>query len=134
MRNRVPALVVAALALAILPTGGAFAVDPTPSPSQSQTPTPVATPTPTVPPAPNKPRTCSIRQAASSPNLAYFYGYAMNANTGEVYLNIRGDVQTPSASVLKVVTAAAAITTLPTDYSATTTVLTVPSEPGTLVL
>ncbi|MFM6977234.1 MAG: D-alanyl-D-alanine carboxypeptidase/D-alanyl-D-alanine-endopeptidase, partial [Micrococcales bacterium] len=47
---------------------------------------------------------------------------------------IRGDVQTPSASVLKVVTAAAAITTLPTDYSATTTVLTVPSEPGTLVL
>lgn len=58
----------------------------------------------------------------------------MNAKTGEVYLNIRGDKQTPSASVLKVVTAAAAISTLPTDYSATTTVLSVPNEPGTIVL
>jgi D-alanyl-D-alanine carboxypeptidase/D-alanyl-D-alanine-endopeptidase (penicillin-binding protein 4) len=58
----------------------------------------------------------------------------MNARTGEVYLNIRGDQQTPSASVLKVVTAAAAISTLPVDYSATTTVLTLPNEPGTIVL
>ena len=102
MQNRVPALVVAVLVMAILPTGSAFAVDPTPSPSQSQTPTPVVTasPTPTVTAVPNKPRTCSIRQVASSANLAYFYGYAMNANTGEVYLNIRGDQQTPSASVM----------------------------------
>ena len=133
MRIRSTALA-AALVLALLPAGGAFAVDPTPSPSQSQTPTPLATPTPTATPIPNKPRSCSIRQAATSPNLAYFYGYAVNAKTGEVYLNIRGDQQTPSASVLKVVTAAAAISTLPKDYSATTTVLTVPSEPGTLVL
>lgn len=134
MRIRATALVGAALALALLPAAGAFAVDPTPSPSQSQTPTPVATPTPSVPPVPNKPHTCSIRKAATAANLAYFYGYAVNAITGEVYLNIRGDQQTPSASVLKVVTAAAAISTLPADYTATTTVLSVPDEPGTLVL
>jgi D-alanyl-D-alanine carboxypeptidase/D-alanyl-D-alanine-endopeptidase (penicillin-binding protein 4) len=138
MRNRFLALVGTALSLALLPGGNALAVDPTPSPSQSQTPTttPSATqiPTPTPTPTPNKPKSCSIRQAATSANLAYFYGYAVNAKTGEVYLNVRGEQQTPSASVLKVVTAAAAISTLPTDYSATTTVLSVPNEPGTLVL
>lgn len=138
MRNRSLALVGAALALVLLPSGGVFAADPTPSPSQSQTPTttPSATPTasPSLPPVPNKPRSCSIRQAATSPNLAYFYGYAVNAITGEIYLNVRGEEQTPSASVLKVVTAAAAISTLPVDYTAKTTVLSVPNEPGTLVL
>lgn len=138
MRIQVAALLIAALALA--PAGSALAVDPTPSPSQSQSPTttpsatPVSTPTPTPPPVPNPPHSCSIRKAATSANLAHFYGYAVNAITGEVYLNIRGEEQTPSASVMKVVTAAAAISTLPTDYSATTTVLAVPDEPGTLVL
>lgn len=134
MRKPILAIASAVLALAVLPAGGAIAADPTPSPSQSQTPTPVTTPTPTAAPIPNKPHSCSIREAANSKNLAYFYGYAINANTGEVYLNIRGDQQTPSASVMKVVTAAAAISTLPTDYSATTTVLTVANEPGTIVL
>lgn len=135
---RILGLTAAALAIAILPAGGAFAVDPTPSPSQSQSPTttatPTASPTPSVAPVPNKPRTCSIRKAATSSNLAHFYGYAINAVTGEVYLNIRGEEQTPSASVMKVVTAAGAIATLPATYQAATSVLAVPSEPGTLVL
>lgn len=142
MRTRSLALVTAAMLMAVLPAGGATAANPTPSPSQSQTPTPsisttptpTLAPTPTPVPTPNKPHSCSIRAAASSKNLAYFYGYAMNAITGEVYLNVRGDQQTPSASVMKVVTAAAAITTLPTDYSANTSVLSVASEPGTIVL
>ena len=142
MRTRSLALVTAAMLMAVLPAGGATAANPTPSPSQSQTPTPsiTATPTPTLAPTPTpvptpkKPHSCSIRAAASSKNLAYFYGYAMNVITGEVYLNVRGDQQTPSASVMKVVTAAAAITTLPTDYSANTTVLSVAGEPGTIVL
>ena len=41
---------------------------------------------------------------------------------------------TPSASVLKVLTAAAAIVTLPPTYRATTKVLSVPGQPGTIVL
>lgn len=123
---------VAALAASLLSAGSAQAVDPTPSPSQSQTPTITPSPTPT--PTPNKPRTCSVRKAATAGDLAYFYGYAVNARTGQVYLNIRGDQQTPSASVMKVVTAAAAITTLPSNYQAKTIVWSVPSEPGTIVL
>ncbi len=140
MRKRLLALSVAALTVTALPAGSAYAVDPTPSPSQSQSPTttpsatPSVTPTPTPTPTPNKPRTCSIRKVATAADLAYFYGYAVNARTGEVYLNIRGDVQTPSASVMKVVTAAAAIATLPTTYQAQTTVWSVPTEPGTIVL
>lgn len=129
----------ALLALSLLaPAASTYAADPTPSPSQSQTPTttptPSATPTPTPPPVPNKPHSCSIRSAASSRDLAYFYGYAVNAKTGEVYLNIRGDVQTPSASVMKVVTAATAMTVLPPEYQAKTSVWSVPSQPGTVVL
>lgn len=134
MRTRILALAGAAMSLALLPAGGAFAVDPTPSPSQSQSPTPTPTASATPTPVPNRPKSCSIRQAATSANLAHFYGYAMNAKTGEVYLNIRGEEQTPSASVLKVVTAAIAISTLPSDYSTSTKVYSVPSEPGTLVL
>jgi len=130
----------ALVALSLVPSSSAYAVDPTPSPSQSQSPTttptatPTATPTPTPTPTPNKPHSCSVRSAANASDLAYFYGYAVNAKTGQVYLNLRGEQQTPSASVMKVVTAAAAISTLPTTYQAQTTVWSVPSEPGTLVL
>ena len=49
-------------------------------------------------------------------------------------LNVRGTEATPSASVLKVVTAAAALVTLPADYRAQTKVFTVPGQPGTIVL
>ena len=58
----------------------------------------------------------------------------MNAKTGEVYANIRGDEQTPSASVMKVFTAAAALETMSTQYTATTRVFTIPSQPGVIVL
>ena len=67
-------------------------------------------------------------------DLAYFQGYVMNATTGQVYANIRGDQQTPSASVMKSLTAAAAIQVLSPDYQATTRVYSVPSEPGTVVI
>lgn len=69
-----------------------------------------------------------------SQDLAYFYGYVMNANTGEVYASVRGEEQTPSASVMKVVTAQAAIQALDRSYAATTRVYSVPSQPGVVVL
>lgn len=137
-----------AAAFVLLATVPAQAANPTPSPSQSQTPTTsatptptgsgtptaTATPTPTPVPTPNKPHSCSIHAAMNQTNLAYFYGYVMNANTGQVYANLRGDEQTPSASVMKVMTASAAIAAISPDYQATTRVLAVPSEPGTVVL
>lgn len=103
---------------------------PTVSASAAVTATPSASPTVT----PNKPKTCSIRAAATSRDLAYFYGYAMNATTKQVYLNVRGDTQTPSASVLKVYTAAAALEMLSPQYTATTRVFTLPDQPGVIVL
>ena len=67
-------------------------------------------------------------------DLAYFYGYVMNATTKQVYANVRGTQQTPSASVMKSLTAAAAIQVLSPDYQATTRVYSVPSEPGTVAI
>lgn len=58
----------------------------------------------------------------------------MNASTGQVYANIRGDEQTPSASVMKVVTAAAALNVLDTAYVASTRVYMVPDQPGVVVI
>ena len=109
---------------------------PTPTASPSVTATSTATPTPTPTPTPvaNKPRSCNIRAVINSKDLGYFYGYVMNANTGQVYANVRGDEQTPSASVMKVVTAAAAMTTLDPSYSATTKVYVLPDQPTTVVL
>ena len=58
----------------------------------------------------------------------------MNATTGQVYANIRGDEQTPSASVMKVMTAAAAMATLDSAYVANTRAFTLPDQPGVVVL
>lgn len=110
------------------------AVTPSATPTLSATPNPTASPTPTPTPVANKPRSCSIRAVVNSKDLGQFYGYVMNATTGQVYANIRGDEQTPSASVMKVVTAAAAMTTLEPNYSATTKVYVLTDEPTTVVL
>jgi len=114
------ALVIPALVVSLsLPAG---AVDVTPSP----TPTPV-------PVLPNL-GTCSASNATSSASLGKFYAYVQDVTTGKVLLDINGSEATPSASVLKVLSVAAALTHLPANYFATTRVLTVPSEPGTIVL
>ena len=129
---------VVALCLGGLQSASAATPSPTPVPAPTSTPTssssPALTPKPTPTPTPNKPKTCSIRSAATSRDLAHFYGFVMNAKTGEVYANIRGDEQTPSASVMKVFTAAAALETMSTQYTATTRVFTIPSQPGVIVL
>jgi len=114
------ALVIPALVVSLsLPAG---AVDVTPSP----TPTPV-------PVLPNL-GTCSASSATSSASLGKLYAYVQDVTTGKVLLDINGSEATPSASVLKVLSVAAALTHLPPTYFATTRVLTVPSEPGTIVL
>ena len=87
--------------------------------------------------------TCTpIKKELSAAKLGKLYAYAVDITTGKVLVNVRSNQQTPSASVMKTITAAAAIKfivkprlvaeALP--YRATTSVLTVPEEPGTLVL
>jgi D-alanyl-D-alanine carboxypeptidase/D-alanyl-D-alanine-endopeptidase (penicillin-binding protein 4) len=140
--KRLALFATAAFVLSLMQPANAATPSPTPVPSPtvstSATATPTATPSvtakPTPTPTPNKPKTCSIRAAATSRDLAHFYGYAMNATTGQVYLNVRGDEQTPSASVMKVYTAAAALEMLSPQYTATTRVFTLPDQPGVIVL
>ena len=78
--------------------------------------------------------TCSAKQAIEQPALGKFYAYVVDVTTGKVLLDVNGADSTPSASVLKVLSVSAALTHLPETYVATTRVLTVPSEPGTIVL
>ena len=115
---------VAPLALISI-SNSATAVSPSPSPSTS--------PSPSVSALPNT-GTCSAKSAISQAALGKFYGYVVDVTTGKVLLNVNGEEATPSASVLKVLSVAAALTHIPPTYTATTKVLTVPGEPGTLIL
>ncbi len=141
-RNALVALVAAVM---LAPTPSAWSA-PTPSPvatpGATQTPSPSATSTPTQTPGPTStPRPyptadapCSAASVSRSKALGKFYAHVVDAETGRVLLDIRGTEQTPSASVLKVVTAATAMVHLPANYTAKTTVHLVPSEPGTIAL
>ncbi|MEY4042898.1 MAG: hypothetical protein RL529_465 [Actinomycetota bacterium] len=134
---------VATLSLALFSSPALAA--PTPSPSETTSPSPVASPsattsaTPTPTATPRVPPTgpfpaCSASKALASKSLGKLYAYVINADTGKVLVNLRGSETTPSASVLKVLTASAAIVTLPPTYKAVTKVFTVPGLPGTIVL
>lgn len=134
---------VAASVLVLALAAPAIAVDPTPSPTPSPTPTasptPVASATPTSIPSrppsiPNQPNSCSAASAISQSALGQFYAYVVDANSGRVLLDIRGNESTPSASVLKVLSVAAGLSYLPATYTSSTRVFTVPSQPGTIVL
>ena len=140
---RIPTALFAVTSLSVaLLSGPAFAA-PTPSPSETTSPSPTATASPSATPSPSPtqriPPTgpfppCSAGKALTSSALGKLYGYVINADTGKVLIDVRGSEATPSASVLKVLTAAAAIVTLPPTYRATTKVLSVPGQPGTIVL
>ena len=115
-----------AAGLALTLSGGisnpsAFAVDETISNSVRQYPT-----------GPFKP--CSAAKTVKQPALGKFYAYAIDAVTGRVLVDVRGSESTPSASVLKVLTAASAMTNLPATYRAETKIYSTASEPGTIIV
>lgn len=113
------------------PTASIAVGEPNPS---TPTPTPTSTPTQTPKPYPTPGAPCSAAAAVKSKDLGKLYAYVIDAQTGRVLLDIRGQEQTPSASVLKVVTAATAMEYLPSDYTAKTSVYSLPNDPTTLVL
>ncbi|TFD52960.1 D-alanyl-D-alanine carboxypeptidase/D-alanyl-D-alanine-endopeptidase [Cryobacterium frigoriphilum] len=107
-------------------------------------PTATATPTPTVTVDPDRPvpaaattasrlRTCSVAGLAADGRLANFQGQVRNSATGEVLFDRGGTTPGATASVMKVLTSAAALSVLGPDYRATTTVM-VGTEPGQVVL
>ena len=83
-----------------------------------------------------------ISQELKAPKLGKLYAYAVDLTTNKVLVNVRSNEQTPSASVMKTITNAAAIKFIvkPREvaalepYVATTSVLINPAEPGTLIL
>ena len=78
-------------------------------------------------------RTCSINTAAGDGRLMALKGAVMNANTGEVLFSREGDVPNRTGSVLKLLTASAAVGVLGADYRLSTTVVEGPT-PSSIVL
>ena len=84
-------------------------------------------------PEPTRLRTCSINAAAGDGRLMALTGAVMNANTGEVLFSREGEVPNRTGSVLKLLTASAAVGVLGADYRLTTTVVEGPT-PSSIVL
>jgi D-alanyl-D-alanine carboxypeptidase/D-alanyl-D-alanine-endopeptidase (penicillin-binding protein 4) len=101
--------------------------------SATPTPTPVARAVPAAPAPAARLRTCSVAEAASDGRLEQFQARVVNATTGEVLYDRGGDVASRTASVLKVLTSAAALSVLGPDHRLATTVVR-GAEPGQVVL
>lgn len=91
-------------------------------------PTAVASPTatasrPTVTKAATVARTCSVASAAQDARLANFQGRVVNARTGEVLFDRKGTKASRAASVMKVLTSAAALKVLGPDHRLVTRVV-----------
>ena len=144
-RRHPRALVATALTVAfvVLGTGSLFAgvavgsAEPVAVPTP--TPTPTATPEPDPRPVPDELvaaqgiRSCSIDALARDGRLRELSGSVVNADTGEILFDRAADRPVRTASVLKVLTAAAALATLGPDHRLTTRVVD-GVEPGTVVL
>lgn len=89
---------------------------------------PVATRTAALAPTPTKTtktvaRTCSVSRAANDARLANFQGRVINARTGEVLFDRKGAKASRAASVMKVLTSAAALQVLGPDHRLITRVV-----------
>ena len=80
-----------------------------------------------------EPVACTANKAIKQKTLGKFHAYVINVDTGAVLVDVLGKELTPSASVIKTLTAVAALQKLPLEYRAVTQVLSVPTEPSTLV-
>ncbi|NNC12986.1 D-alanyl-D-alanine carboxypeptidase [Planctomonas sp. JC2975] len=116
-------------------TSPASALGAGPSASPSATPTATATtrPAPTASAAASKIRTCSVDSYASASGFGTLEAQVVNATTGEVLYDRNGSNPAPTASVLKMLTAAAAFSILGPDYRVPTTVVK-GSQPGQVVV
>jgi len=137
-RRRLWAIVAGAAAFLLLGSGAVFAGVATASTPTAAEPEPTETQEPprelpeVIDPAARL-RTCSVAKYARDGRLRRLYAHVINAETGEVLFDRRGDSPARTASVLKIFTAAAAIEVLGADYRITTTVRT-GSAPGSIVL
>ncbi len=106
---------------------GASVAEPLPTVTADPRPQPSAVPLAT------HLRSCSVAGIIADPRLASFSGYVVNANTGETLFDRNGTTPQRTGSVLKVVTAAAALNILGPGGQLTTQVFD-GSSPGVIVL
>ena len=129
-----------ALAFVLLGTGSVYAgvawasrgpapVAETPAPSEE----PAARPVSDQDVVASRLRTCSVREQADDGRLVTLVGSVVNADSGELLLDRRGESAVASAAVLKALTATVAISRLGPDFRITTSVYE-GSAPGTIVL
>jgi D-alanyl-D-alanine carboxypeptidase/D-alanyl-D-alanine-endopeptidase (penicillin-binding protein 4) len=105
-------------------------------PSANPTDTARATPTQSSTPSasPSNARTCSVATQVADKKLGTFSGVVINPATKEVLFDRNANVPAATASVLKLFTAAAALTTLGPNYVVDTKVFADPDNPGTIIL
>ena len=98
--------------------------------------TPSATPTNSSQPSasPTNDRPCSVAVQVADKRLGTFSGVVINPATKEVLFDRNANVPGATASVLKLFTAAAALTTLGPNYVVDTKVYADPDNPGTIIL
>ncbi len=101
-------------------------------PSASASPIP-ARAQPSAQPTASRLRTCSVAGILADPRLVQFSGYVANAVTGEALLDRNGEQPQRTGSVLKTLTAAAALNVLGPDARLSTKVID-GSSPGVIVL
>jgi len=77
---------------------------------------------------------CSAKIQLNNKWLGKLYGVVQDTASGKILLNVRGSEQTPSASVMKLFTAAAALSYVPQSYTAQTRVLRSITDPTVLYL
>lgn len=112
---------------------GSAQAAPVPVPTATETPEPDPRPLPGAIADPSRLRTCSVAAIARDERLDEFFGSVVNATTGEVLWDRQATRAVRTGSVLKVITAAAALATLGPDFRMTTRVVS-GSTPGTVVL
>lgn len=126
-----------AVVFLLLGTGAVFA-GVTVGSQAAPAPTPTATPDPprAIPAGDlvaSRLRTCSVAGPAADGRLMSLYGQVVRVDSGEVLFDRGADSPQRTASVLKVLTAATALSVLGPDYTIKTSVYLSPT-PGTIVL
>ena len=103
-------------------------------PTASSTPTVSTSASASPSPSPSDVRACSVAELATDPRLATLSATVLNAETKEVLFDRNGNTPAATASVMKTVTAAAALLTLGPNYRVETRVYQDATDPGTIIL
>ena len=125
---------VGAIVLALIIGGYSISGGGLPTSNGSQTPTQTSSSSASPSVSPSAVRACSVATLATDPRLANFSGVVINPATDEVLFDRNANAPAATASVLKVLTAAAALNTLGPNYRVDTRVYTDPAAPGTIYL